>query len=360
MMTAAAKKTLIRLAILFKALETGEQFPLFSLERSDLDFIQADLDEMFAMGLLEMVKDHLVVTAAGRDRFAKAIQMLDQVRQFEIYRAVRLDRSLTEDEMIPEQPLQVRDHLYDPRFVEPGIQDPMAIDCRLAVMTGLARALSGQKVGDQVLPAVLELDPHQVVFLQLLGSGAFQSKDFWFNLRLGVYFEQTERIITHSYLWTDLAPNDETQALAVLGELYTAGQLEIRKREGLECSGCRIPLGVFEMNARVAGHSLEQCPNPTCQARYTPPPPPAEEAMACGRCKTILSRRQKRCRVCGVYIDRGALLGTERVETQAHTETHTEYIPSYELYGVVPYGYYYPYDPLTDALAFSCLCALLF
>lgn len=384
LITDSDKKILTRLAILYRALECGETYPLFTTGRADIDFIQGDLTEMSGLGLLDIKGEELVPTAAGKAKLGKAIQMLDQVRQFEIFRQLRPDRELglEESKATPEQVekgeaeagdlYQVRDHLYDPRFVPPNVDDPEAVDCRLAIMAGLAECLSGQQIKDQQIPA-LDLNPYQVVFLQMLGKGRFAEKDFWFTLRLGKFFNDAEYIVKHSFKWRNFVPGDEDASRFVLGELYKAGLLEQRKRDGHDCPGCKIALGVFEMNARQEGKELTKCPNPDCKTVFTPPPAPAQEAqgqMACGRCGTILSARQRKCRSCGVYIDRsGAAPGTETTWTEQHQEMVSEtvgydygysYVPAYGYYGIEPYGYYYPYDPIVDALAFVVLCDLLF
>ncbi|MBI3073707.1 MAG: hypothetical protein HYY84_16475 [Deltaproteobacteria bacterium] len=345
------EEELIQISVLYLALECGQKMPLVGEGASDLQLIESELATMQAKGLIGIEGQAWIVTKEGRAMLGQVVKMCDQLMKFEIFGGVRLTRELTPDERLDDDPLQCRDHVYDPRFAAPGEEDREAKDLRLAMITFLTEQMS-EALGGQ------EVDPRRLVFLQKLSSGRFPRQDFWFQLRLGTYFRDVEKIAQSAYQWRQIDPSSEENSMNAMRILYTAGMLEQRKRDGNECGGCGIPLAVFELGAAQNKQELTKCPNPDCGADYNPPK--ALVGFACPACNRDIHDGQTRCG-CGAIIDRSLMPGTVQTETVAHTETVYETVwgHGYGYYGYVPYGYYDPWDPFVDVLAFGCLCAVL-
>lgn len=348
---------MIRLTVLYLLVECRQTLPLIADRNTDVGFIENELAEMMALGLIDIKGEAWVVTDKGREVLGKVVAMFDNLMKFEIFGGVRLMRSLTEDERLEDDSFQCRDHVYDPRFVGPKEEDPDATDMRLAMMTFLSEQMADEIGGS--------IDPHRIVFLQKLASGRFKEKDFWFELRLGTFFKEVEVIVTSAYAWRDIVPGDEAQAVEVMRVLYTAGMLEQRKRDGSECSACHIPLAVFELGAQQNNQALTECPNPSCRADYNPPAPQGT-AEACPACNADIYSSQRTCTGCGAIIDRRYRAGTVNEETVETTVVETVYDPYYNswsygygYYGYTPYGYYDPWNPFVDVLAFGVVCAIL-
>lgn len=359
---------MVRLAVLYMREECGLVLPVVTDNTTEIGLIENDLAEMMALGLLEINRQNTewIVTDKGRETLAKVVSMCDHLMKFEIFGGVRLTRSLTEEERLDDNEFQCRDHVYDARFVKPKEDDPNATDLRSAMILFLSEQMASELDGEAV-------DPRRIVFLQKLASGRFKGVDFWFNLRLGSFFTEVEEIVASQYKWRDIVePEDETpraiaaaemQAIEVMQVLYTAGMLEQRKRDGSECSKCHIPLAVFELGAKQNGQTLTECPNPSCGVSYNPPQPQGS-SEECPNCHEDIWPNQRTCS-CGAIIDRRYRAGSVNQTTTATTET--VYDPYYSTwgccnygnYGYVPYGYYDPWDPFVDAVAFGCLCAIL-
>jgi hypothetical protein len=243
--------------------------------------------------------------------------------------------------------MHVFDHVYDPRFLPPESEaeaDELGTeDMRLAVMSYIAMKMA-------------ESD-----------EGKLKDDNIWFDLKLGAPFSEVEEIVEAAYKYTDVSDDDE-EIDDVMQNIYTAGMLEQRKRDGYECSKCGIPLSVFEMNAKEDSEELTQCPNPDCKEDFQPPePPPGTEMFECPSCHQDIAHTQNYCIECGARIDWSLPQGSVHTET----ETVTEYVDDgygyggYDYawggyYGYSPYGYYDPYDPFVDMLAFGVLCAVIF
>ena len=327
-------------AILYRIAECDEQIPIVPVG-TDHVFITPALTEMAKLELIDTPNNtQWAVTEKGKGVLAKMVAMLDQVQQFEIFGAVNFAVALTKEQADAESAGQVKAGVYDPRFQEaPGCED-----MRIAMMTYFS-AVKGmkEKIGGAI-------DPYRVVFLQKLGANLLQGKNFWIDLQLGTFFKEIEAIVDSAYKWTDAGSDIETASDNMSG-LYAAGQLERQKREGCECSACGIPLAL----AMQPGVKLEACP--MCNASFTPPP---AATLACPNCDHDILPRQRKCRGCGAKIDRSLAPGTVTNVTTTTTTVEESYAPIWGYdYGYVPYGYYSPYDPFVDALAFGVLCAVL-
>ena len=339
------KRDIVKIGILYRGFECGEKFELVNTG-TDQEFIDRFLSELHSQDLLEIQGDVYVVTAKGRTALANTVKMYDQAIKFRIFQAVDLTRELTVDESDSSNPLMVVNNKYDPRFAK----TPICEDLRIAMLTF---------VGEQMAGAELEigkLDPRRIVFLQKLADGKLKEKDFWYHLRM--FFREIEQNVASAYQWRSIA-DDEATATAAMQALYTAGMLEQRKRDGQECSGCGIPLAAFELLAKEAGAELTECPNPDCGASFSPPQPTGAK-YECPACHAGINEGQTTCS-CGALIDFSMAEGTVATDTIAETEVVEELAPcwgSYAAYGVVPYGYFSPWNPLGDVVAFSVLCAL--
>ncbi len=319
------------LAILFQAAE-GDQ-PLSLIPR---DAAESAIEErvmlLWDKGLLAPVGSAFKPTEQGRAVLAQAVRLLDELSKLRIFGAVRLERALTPEEQAPDNPALVYADMHDPRFGAYGERGPGLFDLRLAVLRGLGEALAGYQHEGQTL-APLSIDPHRVVFLQLLAEGIFDGANLWPCLMSGLLHAEVERIVSAAYRWQDLDPSDPGRAAEALLKLYAAGLIEERKRQGSACSACKAPLAILEAAAATMG----ACPS--CGADFNPPP----AAFTCGRCSAPVAEGAERCGGCGVLVDFAAPAGhVSRVTTRTtRTTWRTSY--SYE-----PYGYFDPFAPWVD------------
>lgn len=336
------------LSVIYRIKECGDKIPM-DTTGTEYSFVEPFLDIMHHRDLIEIEdKTHIwKVMPKGEKLIRKMVEMFDHAMKFEIFHAVRLDRDLNEDEE-GEDGL-VLDNIYDPRF-EYNPRNHDFEDMRLAVMTFLA---------DQ---GNLTLDPRRVVFLQMLINEEIKTETFWFDLRAGTLSREINEIIEFAYRWTDIA-DDEEEAAKVMEVLYSAGMIEQRKRDGYECSGCKIPLAMFEYHAQENGEELTECPNPSCGADFSPPPPPQGEAsFECPQCNRDVYPSQHKC-ACGAFLDFSLPEGHINTSTETVVETTEEeeyYSGAFGYgYGYDPYPYYHPFDPYYDLIAFGCLAAIL-
>jgi hypothetical protein len=341
------KQEMLWLTILYRIAERKEQIPVINTD-TDYSFIDVDLNDMVTKELLSVNTDSgfFDITEKGKVVCQNLLAIYDHLLKFEIFSivnvALTLDEDETDDEGIP------LNHIYDRRFQEvkeDEIDELGSEDLRLAMIQFLA-----EEMDDEENP--LKLDPHRVVFVQRLSKGLLNKKDIWFDFQLETVYNTVDEIVSSAYKWTDVAETKE-DARSIMQAIYTAGMLEQRKRDGLECSECGIPLALFESDAKDNGETLEECPNPDCGASFAPPPPEFE----CPACGAGIYGGQQVCS-CGALIDFGLPSGTVTTETTEETVYEEEPIWT-DTYGYVPYGYYDPYDPFVNALAFGVVCSVL-
>lgn len=356
------KREMLWLSVMYRMLECGENIPL-DVTGTPYSFIEADLAEMHRRDFISIRSDNQgwQPTAKGEALRNQMVAMFDQALKFEIFGSVNLALELGDE--VSEDGLHVFDHVYDPRFEPPESTEQAAElgteDMRLAVITYLAKCFRESDRASE-LSGTLDVDPHRVVFLQRVADGHLKDENIWFDLKLGTPFQEVEAIVESAYRYTDVS-NDPAEVDHVMQNIYTAGMLEQRKREGYECSRCEIPLAVFEMNAKDEGRELTHCPNPECGEAFRPPSPPAgAEEYTCPNCENTVYAGQNYCRGCGARLDFSLPQGT--IEVTRTEETWPE--PSYAhawggYYDYTPYGYYHPYDPFYDVAAFAVLTAVL-
>ena len=346
----AWQQEMLRIAILYRMEECKDRIEVVRFAPDDYAVVEPELTELAANGLIGIKGQVWVVTDRGRAVLGKILEMIDHILHFEIFRGVRLTQALPPEVQQEDDSNLVQHHIYDPRFLLPGEEDPTAWDLRIAIMTFLSEQMASQLNGQVI-------DPYRVVFLQKLGTGQFNSKTFWFDLKLGTPFQTVEEIVNSAYQWQDVNPDDVDQAAVIMQTLYQAGMSEQRKRDGFTCSGCGIPLAMFEAVERTYGRELKSCPNPDCGCSFEPPLPQSPE-LECPNCGGGLTTRSKKCHGCGAYIDRSLAEGTVTTETTEVTTTTWDW-SSYGYYGYSPYGYYDPWDPFVNAVEFGCLVAIL-
>lgn len=372
------KQECLWLTVLYRVMECGDKIPL-DTDGTPYAFIEEDLRGMHAKDLLRVNEKtgYWEATAKGREVRDKMVAIFDQCLKFEIFATVNLAMELPDDLVDDEG--NVLDHVYDPRFEAPETDAEAerlgTEDMRLAMMAYLADTMNDSD--DEALRGTMQLDPHRVVFMQKLADGEFKKENVWFDLKLGTPLREIEEIVDSAYHYTDVGEEDEIDD--VMQALYTAGMLEQRKRDGLECSKCHIPLAIFEMNAKEEGRTLDACPNPACDAEFKRLELVSggeDDGWECPSCHTPVHGRQRTCLGCGARIDFSMPEGTIDTTTTQTTEiVDAGYGYGYggydafgygygygawgSYYGYTPYGYYSPYDPFVDAVAFGVVCAVL-
>lgn len=339
------KQEMTWLTILYRMLECKENIPII-VSDTVYEFIEKELEEMAVKELVEVDTDkaEYFPTDNGKVVCKNLLGMYDQVLKFEVFSSVNLAQTLDTDDIDEEG--NIHPQLYDPRFQRPSSiseQDELGTeDIRIAMMDFLSTEMQTEN----------PLDPHRVVFLQMLSTGKLKGRDVWLSLDTGTVFDEVENIVSSAYQWEDASDNKE-EARQTMIAIYTAGMLEQRKRDGQECSECGVPLAIFEMWAKEDGKTLEDCPNPECHCTFKPTPPDYE----CPACGAGVTKGQSMCS-CGAILDFSLPPGTIQTEITGEKIIDNESIWSYD-YGYIPYGYYDPYDPFVDAMAFGMMCAIL-
>lgn len=347
---------MIRLTIIYRILECGDKLPL-NVSGTDFEFVEKVLDDMHSNGYLEIEKnEYYIATEKAKKLRAKLVEVYDHALKFEIFGTVNLAMELPEE--ITDEDGNVMDHCYDPRFDEPWEMTKEAAgttDMRIAMMRWVSEVVEEEDETEKAQP----IDPKIIVFMQWLCDGKLKG-DIWFDLKLGSFFKQVEEIVDGSYHWQDTADTEE-DAWEAMEDIYTAGMLEQRKRDGFECSNCGIPLAVFDLVAHRNGHELKTCPNPDCGASYEPPEPPTYE---CPKCKSEIEKGQRNCVGCGAEIDfslpEGSVQETAETVTEETVEDDYLWDYGYDYYGHVGHGYYDPFYPLADALVFCAAVDMLY
>jgi uncharacterized Zn finger protein (UPF0148 family) len=330
-------------------------------EGTRFEFIDKELTEMHTKGYIK-VGEHQqrwVLDKKGREMLTRLVGMFDQFLRFEIFSDVIIDQELPDD--ITDEEGGVLDHCFDPRFSQEGCKFTSLLgkaeDMRIAMMEYFVE--SCKREGKP-----LELDPHRIIFLQMLADGKFaeSAADFWFNLRLGEIFKTIEEVVKTNYHWRDLG-NDDEESWEVAKNVYAAGMLEQRKREGETCSACGIPLAIFEADAQANNEELLDCPDPDCAADFRPEAGAPDAEYECPQCKADVHSGQTVCTKCGAHIDFSLPEGAVVEETVE--ETTTETVDDYYddgfgcYYGYTPCGWYDPWYPCANAMAFGLVCGAM-
>lgn len=335
------KEGMTRVTVLYRMAECGDVFPLVNLDR-DVKWIEPTLTALLADGLLKTGKENWEITEKGREVLGKIQQMTDHALQFEIFGAVRLAAEVPDELWDDEKDGQVLEHVDDPRFDE----GDDAEDMRIAMLTFL-----GEHLKDRIDGPV---DPYQLVYLQKLGTGQLKSETFWTELGSGMIYDAIEEIVTSAYQWRWIADDVESAADCMLG-LRTAGLLQLQKSEGDVCSNCEARLAFVFLDADIC---------PFCKHVFGEPEPEVQ-LFNCANCQAEMTENDSACPQCGTEVDWGLQEGQVSETTTEETvveeeEVYDDFGMGWSCgYGYDPYGYYDPYDPYIDAVAFGCLAVAL-
>lgn len=334
------------LVVVYRMLECGDIIPV-DTDGTDYSFIENTLQELFNNNLIDISLDglHWEPTQKGVALRDKMVSVYDRlIKCVGIFGSVCIDMELDTD--VSEDGMFVFDHCYDPRF---SAQDGYDVqDLRLAML----EFIHNEMKDDSEFSGEPSLNKRRIVFFQMLADGEFNG-DIWFDLRLGTKFKLIDEIISTAYPWNNLARTDE-EAASLMTSIYTAGRLEERKRDGYECSKCGIPLAVFELSEKENGRVLTKCPNPDCNEPFIPPEPEGE-IFECPNCDSEVGTHDSQCINCGALLDYSMPEGSV-VEEEDVVEEPVWHSPYYDY---LPYGWYDPYDPYYDMVAFSMLCVAL-
>lgn len=347
------REDLMGLVLIYRMLECGDQIPI-NTDGTDYSFVEGTLQDLYNSELICVSKDQMYwePTQKAADLRNRMVQIYDQLLQFEIFGSINLNMDLPED--MSDDGAYVFDQHYDPRFEEPKdkwqAEEWNTQDLRLTMIDFLHYNMKNE----DDFSGEPELNKHRIVFFQMLSDGEFNG-DVLFDLRLGKPFDHIEEIVKTAYPWTALS-DDADEAEAMMRSIYTAGMLERRKRDGHECSGCGIPLSVFELNEKENGRFLTQCPNPDCGLSFIPPEPEGD-IFECPNCNSNVGTGDHQCRGCGAALDFSMSPGSIVEETTEEVEEEPVWHDPY--YDYTPYGWYNPYDPYYDIMAFGVVCAVL-
>jgi hypothetical protein len=298
---------------------------------------------MFNKGLIEPTEDDLEwqVTKQGRALLTTVVAMINAGLHFEVFASYNFEVAVPEEFYKPYSG-DILDYTWDSRF-DPAIEGHKE-DLRIAMMMWMAEKL---KRGGEIKN---DLDPRRVVFLRHLSNGEFNedSENFFRETNFKKIFKETQDIVDAAYRWESLGDSKE-EAFKAGQLLYTAGMLQLKKEEGASCGECDTPLALF-------GDATE-CP--VCSANLVAPE--AEGAdCECPNCHAAVRSDQPQCLKCGAIFDYRLPPGTVTEETTTTTVIEEEDdFGCY--YGYQPYGWYDPYNPYVDAVAFGVVCgAILF
>ena len=340
------KDEAFHLVILYRLLECGDTIPL-TIDLTDYAFIEGQLETMHHKGWVVPNADSgfWEVTDGGKGVRDKMVEMYDHLLHFEIFGAIDLTTPLNED--VSDDGTQVFADMYDPRFLKPDeAADREGVeDLRLTMMAFLTGFMADEDSFKET--GAGDFNPYRMVFLQMLAEGEFRKGNIWFDFRLGTPLEKVQEIVDSAYQWTDLDEDQDT-AKGIMQDIYTAGLLEQKKRDGDVCSHCDSPLaGMMEPGGTMC---------PFCQKSFAPPEPPLA-GYACPKCEGDIYAGDARCKGCGAMLDFTLPAGTVTEETVASTEVVEEEIWSSDIC-YEPYGYYDPYDPYCDIYAFAAICII--
>lgn len=327
------------------------RFSIVSDGDSSNTIINGALKLLFMNHYLDIDGGYYVVSDKGKEVLRSCIAAIDVIRQFDVFSSV-VPRPLTEDEWLsPQDPAFVRWDIYDPRFNR-DTQDESGKDMRLAVLSWIAEKLKGNDALNGK-----EIDLHEVVFLQLLGCGAFTGSDFLPRLLDGSIFRDVESVVQGAFQWRQIDPDaDEERASRNMQTLFTVGMLEARKRDAPFCGGenCGIPLYSFEEEARRTGVRLAQCPNPSCGRSFDPPPPSTPGISECPRCSYLVYDGDRACGGCGAIVDPRLPIGS------GVGGYRTVDVPVFvDDYDYVSYGWIDPVDVAVSAVVITALCCAI-
>lgn len=261
--------------------------------------ITEEINYLYFNNYIEIKEQNYVIAPKGAEIMKQVCAFLDNVGKFQIFSNVVIDMVLPLN--IKKNDIHVLDYVHDPRFVNEGGED-----LRISMMEYFHQSCI--RAG-QSMPAVNFV---KAIYLQNLYYSGTYSFDytFWFDLKLGKYFNEVTEIYANGFHLQDFDEDYEI-AFATASEIYKAGILEDIKRYGRRCNECDSPVGVFDSEKEVT-----VCPNPNCNSHNI---------------------------------------------SESNNAYSEEDIYMFETYSYEPYVVYNPYNPCVDSFAFGFLCgAILF
>lgn len=346
------EKELVFALIVYRVEECGDKIPMVT-QGTQWEFVEDILDEMHKLDYLAISEDSQswrLSSPKGKKMLAKLVAMGNASLQFSIFQSFNFDIEVPDEVKNPETG-ELNPEIWDDRF-NPDTEGNKE-DMRLAMLEYVSEKL--RREGKPV-----ELDTTRIIFLQNLANGEYadDAKGFWHIVSFRQLFDGIKAIKDSAYKWEDLAPDDLEESFEFAGMLYAAGMVNLRKEEGMSCQECDTPLAMFETEGPV-----DECPNPECDTRFGDPDAGGGDegegdAYECPKCKRDIHAGQSNCYGCGSSVDFSLPSGSVSTETVTETETVEEDDWGYG-YGYEPYGWYSPYDPVVDAMAFGFICGAI-
>ena len=214
------KLQMLQLTIIYRILECGDKLPM-NLLRTDYEFVESVIQDMSDSGLLVPSEDsqHWECTDKAKELRKAMVQMYDHTTQFEIFGTVHIAKDVGE----------IDEDTFDPRFEEVPDQsdesknDLGTEDMRIAMITYISAYAASED------DTVKEINPYIIVFMQMLADAKLQG-NIWFDLKCGIFFGTVQEIVESAYDWKNVS-NTEDGCREVMGTIYTAGMLEMQKRD---------------------------------------------------------------------------------------------------------------------------------
>ncbi len=220
------KLQMLQLTIIYRILECDDKLPM-NMSNTDYEFVETVIQDMSEAGLLIPSEDsqYWECTDKAKELRKAMVQMYDHATQFEIFSTVHLDKNVG-----------ITDDMSDPRFekipdqTEKSKDDLGTEDMRIAMIRYVSAYAAAASEDD----TVKEISPYIIVFMQMLSDGKLKG-DIWFDLKCGLFFGTIQSIVESAYDWKN-ASDTEDGCKRVMGIIYTAGMLEMQKREEEEDS----------------------------------------------------------------------------------------------------------------------------
>ena len=276
-----------------------------SVGNSDLSPIDKEITYLYTKNYISIVENKYVIAPLGAEIMKKVCALIENLGKFEIFSSVSVDLTLPLN--IKKDDVHVLDYVHDPRFV---YQEKNTEDLRIAMMQYFHESCrrSGQTLE--------KINYIKAIYLQNIFYAQYSlDYAFWFDLKLNKLFDEAKEIYANAFSIEDFDEDPEV-SYTIASEIYRAGISEDIKRYGRHCNSCEAPVGLFESEREIA-----ECPNPNCRSNLF-----AADSS---------------------YI------------TSADQFRDREYEYVYETYEYQPYGFYHPYDPYLDAVAFGFVCGAI-
>ena len=275
---------MLKFAVLYRICQHDERLSVLT-DGTPYAFVDGLLQQLHNNGELAILDAYWVATDAGRTVLERQMSMYQRAEALEVFATVNLHYDVPRELLADPRSAVVLDEVYDPRFEESGD----SVDLRIAMIAFLHQSGATNK-------EIIGIDPHSLVFVQMLEDGLLDGDFSWFDLSLGTPQQEIEAIVDSAIKWTDVATSTKL-AKQKMKLLFEAGKLETVRRQGYECSNCGAPLAVVEDRARRSGRDTDGCP--ACGAALSAP----VTIYECPNCGSDVDEDSAACRGCGARID---------------------------------------------------------